>query len=193
MTKQGITTRLPAQPTSLDYGVLLTTGASLAAWTAAPDRSFAGGLLIAAGCAQAFRLARWGGLRCVRDPLVFILHVAYAWVPIGLVVLGAGILNADIPGSAGVHALTAGAMATMILAVMTRAILGHTGRELTAKPPTIVIYALITLGAVLRVATPFGLFDYTSGMAVAAVAWAAAFIVFLAAYGPFLFRRREGE
>jgi uncharacterized protein involved in response to NO len=193
MTKRGVTTRLPAQPTWVDHGVLLVTGASLAAWTAAPDRSLAGGLLVAAACAQAFRLARWGGLRCVRDPLVFILHVGYSWISIGLLLLGAGILDPDIPRSAAIHALTAGAMATMILAVMTRAVLGHTGRQLTASPQTVVMYVLVTVGAVLRVAAPFGIFDYGTGMVAAAAAWAGAFILFLAIYGPLLFAPREAE
>jgi uncharacterized protein involved in response to NO len=193
MTKHGVTVRLPAQPTRVDHGVLLITGASLAAWTAAPDQSLTGGLLLAAGCGQAFRLARWGGLRCVRDPLVLILHVGYAWIPIGLLLLGASILNSDIPGSAAIHALTAGAMATMILAVMTRAILGHTGRPLAGNPQTVAMYALITLGAVVRVAAPFGIFDYSGGMVAAAVAWAGGFILFLVTYGPFLFRHRKGE
>jgi uncharacterized protein involved in response to NO len=193
MTRHGLTAGLPTQPTGIDHGVLLLTGASLAAWTAAPDGSLTGGLLVAAGFAQAFRLTRWGGLKCVRDPLVFILHVAYSWVPVGLILLGASILSTTVPRSAAIHALTAGAMATMILAVMTRAILGHTGRQLTANPQTLVIYALITIGAVVRVAAPFGIFDYSSGMAAAAVAWAGGLLLFLAVYGPYLFRPREGE
>lgn len=76
----------------------------------------------------------------------------------------------------------------MILAVMTRAILGHTGRQLAAKPTTVLIYVVITLAALLRVATPFGLLNYPTGMVLAAFVWAAAFVVFLATYGPILFR-----
>ena len=193
MVKQGIKRRLPVQPTRFDLMVLAATAAGLLAWTAAPDWEPAGALLIAAGCAQALRLSRWGGLRSARDPLVLILHVGYFWVPAGLLLLGAGILGAPVPRSAAIHALTAGAMATMILAVMTRAILGHTGRELVAGPLTVLIYALVTLGAVLRVAAPLGIFDYAIGMEFAAVAWAGAFVTFLAAYGPIMFRPRLGE
>jgi uncharacterized protein involved in response to NO len=76
---------------------------------------------------------------------------------------------------------------------MTRAVLGHTGRRLTASPQTVAMYALITLGAVLRVAAPFGIFDYGTGMLAAAVAWAGGFILFLAVYGPMLFRPRQAE
>ena len=193
MTKQGITLRLPTQPTRFDLAVLVTTAAGLFAWTAAPDSLSAGGLLIAAGCAQALRLSRWGGLRSARDSLVLILHLGYLWVPMGLLLLGASILGTGIPRSAAIHALTAGAMPTMILAVMTRATLGHTGRKLAANLPTVFIYALITLGAVLRVATPLGILDYSVGMEVAAFAWAGAFVLFLIAYGPILFRPSLGQ
>ena len=70
-----------------------------------------------------------------RDPLVLILHVGYLWVPVGLFLLGLASAGL-VPRSAAIHALTAGAMATMILAVMTRASLGHTARELKANLPT---------------------------------------------------------
>jgi uncharacterized protein involved in response to NO len=81
-------------------------------------------------------------------------------------------------------------MATMILAVMTRATLGHTGRELRADGSTIVLYLLVTLGAALRVAAPFGVFDYMAGIELAGLAWAAAFLMFLFTYGPMLIRPR---
>jgi uncharacterized protein involved in response to NO len=193
MAKQGLTRRLPMQPTRFDLAVLAASAASLVAWTGAPDWSPAGWLLVAAGCAQAVRLSRWGGLRSARDPLVLILHVGYCWVPIGLLLLGASLLGAAIPRSAAIHALTAGAMATMILGVMTRAILGHTGRDLVAGPQTVSLYVLVTAGAVLRVAAPFGLFDYAIAMEAAGLIWAAAFVLFLVTYGPILFMPRLGD
>ena len=188
MTKRGITHRLPTQPTRFDLAVLMITGVGLLAWITAPDWLLVGGLLIAAGCAQALRLSRWGGLRSARDPLVFILHIGYLWLPVGLLLLGASILGTSVPRSAAIHALTAGAMATMILAVMTRVVLGHTGRALIANPSTVRIYLLVTVGAVLRVAAALGALDYTFGVAVASAAWAGAFALFLIIYGPILFR-----
>ena len=74
----------------------------------------------------------------------------------------------------------------MILAVMTRATLGHTGRELRANAGTQLAYLLVTIGALLRVTAPLGLLDYRMGMEVAGAAWIAAFLCFLAAYGPML-------
>ena len=81
-------------------------------------------------------------------------------------------------------------MATMILAVMTRATLGHTGRELRANAATQFAYLLVTIGALLRVSAPLGLIDYRIGMEVAGVAWLGAFLAFLGAYGPIIFRDR---
>lgn len=193
MKKQGMTLRLPTQPTRFDLGVLIATGAGLLAWIAVPNARWVGVLLMVAGGAQLLRLSRWSGLRSAKDSLVFVLHLGYLWVPTGLFLLGASIVETGIPRSAAIHALTAGAMPTMILAVMTRAILGHTGRQLTAKPTTVSIYALITLGALLRVASPFGFLNYSTGMVLAAFMWAAAFLVFLATYGPILFQPSLGK
>jgi uncharacterized protein involved in response to NO len=193
MAKQGIRERLPTQPGRFDLGVIAVTAAALIGWLAFPQGRVTGVVLLAAGLAQAARLGRWGGLRAARDPLVLILHVGYFWVPVGQLLLGAGILGAAVPRSAAIHALTAGAMGTMILAVMTRATLGHTGRELKASPQTVFLYSLVTLGAALRVSAPLGLVDYTLGMEISAVAWAGAFLLFLGLYGPILFRARLGE
>ena len=193
MTKRGMKERLPTQPGRFDLGVIALTAVALLGWLVSREASATGALLLVAGFAQAARLARWGGFRAARDPLVFILHIGYFWVPAGLLLLGASVLGAAVPRSAAIHALTAGAMATMILAVMTRATLGHTGRDLKASPQTVFLYALVTLGAVLRVTAPLGLVDYTLGMEIAAVAWAGAFLLFLGVYGPMLFRPRLGE
>ncbi len=193
LQKQGITTRLPAQPGRFDVAVIAATAAALVAWMIAPEAGFVGLLLLVAAALQGARLARWGGLRTIGEPLVFILHVGYFWVPAGLALLGANVLGAPFPRTTAIHALTAGAMGTMILAVMTRATLGHSGRELKASPQTVFLYMLVTLGAALRVSAPLGLVDYTIGMEVSAVAWAGAFLVFLGAYGPILFSRRPDE
>ena len=193
MQKQHLGGRLPDQPGRFDLLVIAVTAGGLIGWIAAPAAPESGLALLVTGSLQAARLARWGGLRAMRDPFVFILHVGYSWVPTGLLLLGACLVGAAIPPSAAIHALTAGAMGTMILAVMTRASLGHTGRELRANMPTVLIYLLVTLGAAMRVAAPLGLIDYALGMEAAALAWAASFILFLVAYGPMLMRPRIGE
>jgi uncharacterized protein involved in response to NO len=193
MVKQGVAERLPKQPSRFDLLVIALTAVALVAWMIAPVGALAGGLLMAAAILQAARLARWGGIRAASDPLVLILHVGYAWIPLGLLLLGLSAAGAQIARSAAIHALTAGAMTTMILAVMTRASLGHTGRELKANGATVALYLLVTAGAAVRVAASLGLGDYQSGMNIAGAVWAAALILFLVAYGPVLWRSRLGE
>lgn len=190
LTKQGVREGLPTQPGKFDLGAIAMTALALLGWITAPSGPVTGGLLLIASLAQFLRLARWRGWRAAADPLVLILHIGYAWLPIGLALLGAVQLGAPLPRSAAIHALTAGAMATMILAVMTRATLGHTGRELHAGPATVICYLLVTIGALLRVAAPLGLLDYRLGIEVAGGAWIGAFLLFLAAYGPMLFGAR---
>jgi len=139
---------------------------------------------------QLIRLARWQGWRTGAEPLVTILHVAYLWVPVGMLLLGLANISALVPASSGLHALTAGAFAGMTLAVMTRASLGHTGRELHADFPTVAIYFLITVAALIRVAAPMLPIDYMRSIHIAAIAWMGAFALFLLNYGPMLARPR---
>jgi uncharacterized protein involved in response to NO len=193
MAKQGLRGQLPTQPQGLDKLVIGTTAAALLFWIAFHDNRMTGLMLVLAAAAQALRLSRWAGRRTASDPLLLILHVGYAWVPIGLFLLGLSVAGANIPETAGVHALTAGAMTTMILAVMTRASLGHTGRELKAAPLTIVAYACVTLGAVLRVAASLGVASYASMIDIAGALWGASLLLFLAVYSPILWSPRAGE
>ncbi|CAM5558529.1 short-chain dehydrogenase [Sphingobium yanoikuyae] len=175
---------LPVMPNRFDMAVIAATALALAAWAAAPTSSLAGGLLLLAGALQLVRLARWAGLKARRSPLVFILHISYAWLPVGLLLLGWAILHPAFPPSSAMHALGAGAMAAMTLAVMTRATRGHTGRPLEADQATVAIYILVHLGALLRVTAPFLPFDYMGAIALAGGLWGAAFLLFLIVYGP---------
>ena len=190
LVKQSVRDGLPDQPTRFDMAVIGATALAFLAWILAPAGWLTGGLFALAATGQTVRLARWKGWKTFTDPLVLVLHMGYAWVPIGLALLAAVELGAPIPRSAAIHALTAGAMATMILAVMSRATLGHTGRELEAGTATKVAFVLVTIGAILRVTAPMGLLDYRVGMEVAAMAWIGAFLLFLAAYGPILLTPR---
>ena len=190
LAKRSIKDHLPVQANRFDFVTIILTAVALIVWTALPRHMFAGSLLVLAAIFQAVRLGRWRGVRAAADPLVLILHVGYFWVPVGLALIGVSILSPDVPVSAGIHALTAGAMATMILAVMSRATLGHTGRELRANPATSFMYLLVTIGAVLRVAAAFDLSGDTRGIELAGISWAGAFLIFLFAYGPMLLKAR---
>jgi uncharacterized protein involved in response to NO len=194
MAKQGLKRGLPTQPQSLDLLVIASTGLALLLWLAFPENRLTGAALLLASAGQVLRVSRWGGVRTFADPLVVILHVGYAWLPIGLLLLGLSVAGFDVPQSAGIHALTAGAMTTMILAVMSRASLGHTGRELKASCLTTIAYACVTAGAVLRVAASIGIGRYDIIMLdVAGSLWAASLIFFLVDYAPVLWRPRLGE
>lgn len=192
LAKQGIKTGLPSQPGKFDLFVIGATAVALLAWLSGPAETPIGLVVLVAAILQAIRWARWRGYRTLADPLVLVLHVGYVWVPIGLALLGSSLMGL-VPRSAAIHALTAGAMATMILAVMTRASLGHTARELKASAATVVVYLLVTAGAVLRVTASLRLIDYNMGIEIAGLAWGAAFLLFLVAYAPVLWRPRLGE
>ena len=192
MAKQGMKTGLPTQPGRFDLIVIGATAVAMLFWLTGPPETATGLVLITAAALQLARWARWSGWRTYPDPLVLILHVGYLWIPIGLALLGTS-LAGFVPRSAAIHSLTAGAMATMILAVMTRASLGHTARALKASPLTVLVYLFVTAGAVLRVAASLRLIDYNSGIDIAGLAWGGAFLLFLIAYAPVLWRPRLGE
>lgn len=186
LMKQGRRDGLPTQPGRFDLAAIGVTAVSLAIWAAVPDWRPIGALLVLAGLLQLFRLARWSGLATVREPLVFILHLSFLWLPLGLMLMGGSFLVRGIPFSAALHLLGAGAMASMTLAVMTRATLGHTGRDLRADGPTLAVFALVTLGALVRFTAPVLPLDYMMMLRLAGGLWAGAFLLFLIAYAPLL-------
>ncbi|MQA66221.1 MAG: short-chain dehydrogenase [Alphaproteobacteria bacterium] len=175
--------QLPAPFGVFDKLVLTWSGLALAGWVVLPEaRLVALGVGIA-GVLHGARLARWGGLRTGAEPLVWVLHLGYGWLALGLVLLAAGSLWPALGASAAMHALTTGAMGTMILAIMTRATLGHTGRVLAADAATVAAYLLISLAAVLRVGSGLSGFPFEMQIA-AGLCWGAAFVLFLLRYGP---------
>ena len=124
------------------------------------------------------RLARWQGHRTISEPLLGILHLGYLWVPVGLALLAAAAVFAGLPSVAGLHALSVGAMATMTIAVMSRATLGHTGRDLVTSPGLNTGFLLITLAAFSRVVAPLHPEGYLPLVTLSASAWVGAFVCF---------------
>lgn len=186
---QGIAQR-PAPFGRYDAATLALTGVALAAWVVAPNAWATGALMVLAGAANAVRLWRWRGWLARREALVWILHAGYAWLAIGLLLLGLAVLApAAVPFTAGVHALTAGAMGVMTLAMMTRATRGHTGRPRVADRATVLIYVAILLAALLRVCAPFHAEWSSVLLSVSAAVWSLAFVGFALVYGPMLLRR----
>lgn len=156
---------------------------------AVPGGMLAAGVAAAAGLLAALRLSRWHGLRTGWEPLLWVLHVAYALIPAALLLKAVFLLTAAPWAAAWLHLQAAGPIALMILAVMTRATLGHTGRDLRASLPVAAAYGLLLGAVLLRV---FGglVLPTTMDLAAAALLWIASFSVFLAVFAPMLLTPR---
>ena len=169
-----------------DLGAVVVTACFAVGFFLRPMDLFTGWLGLAAGLAQAGRLARWQGWRTGREPLLWILHVGFGWIPVGLALLGLAALGQPLWLDAGLHALTVGAIGTLVLGVMARVALGHTGRALTAPDGMTLAFVLITLGAAVRVFAPAG----HPAMMMSMPLWLAAYALFLFRYAPILLAPR---
>jgi uncharacterized protein involved in response to NO len=183
--------RLPVPFGRFDVIAVAVSALALALWVVAPDALYTGTGLLAAAVLQAIRLARWAGDRTTRDPLVLVLHVGYAFIPLGFALLGGAAFGLVLP-SAGLHGWAAGAVGVMTLAVMTRASLGHSGRALVATRATQAVYALVVVSALTRLCAALEPQWSTVLLHVAAATWAAAFLGFALAYWQVLAGRRAG-
>lgn len=159
--------------------------------TVSPAWMVTGLLALIAAVAHGLRLAGWRGRHTLPEPLLAVLHLGYGWLVIGYALLGLSVFVDDLPRSSALHALTIGAMGTMILAVMSRAALGHTGRTLHASRVITTAYALVTVAALLRVGAVLAPTYYFSLIGASGLAWAAAFSLFVAEYWPILTRPRR--
>ena len=151
-----------------------------------------GGVALAAGVINILRMRGWGTFSTAQHPILWILHVGYAWLAVGLILRGVAELTDVIPIDAGIHALTLGAAGSMILGMMSRVSLGHTGRSIVPAPLTITSYWLVNGAALLRVL--FALtWDDTLRMASlggSGLLWSLAFLCFVVVYLPILCRPR---
>ena len=177
--------RLPAPFGRFDIIVVAIGALALVGWIVSPASHFTGGALAVAGLLHLVRLARWAGDRTWRERLVLILHVGYAFVPLGFL-LNAASAFGIVANGAGIHAWMVGAAGTMTLAVMTRATLGHTGQPLTASATTQAIYGAIIVAALSRICAVIDPAHSELLLHLAAFAWAAAFFGFALSFGPLL-------
>tara|TARA_R100000789_G_scaffold30499_2_gene34209 strand:+ start:1875 stop:3086 length:1212 start_codon:yes stop_codon:yes gene_type:complete len=182
--------RLPTPPMQrFDKAALLAMLIALLLWVVLPDHLVTGVALLLAGFAHAVRLARWAGYRTGQEPLVTVLHIAYGFVPLGSLAIGAEILWPGTFGAASAqHLWMAGAIGLMTLAVMTRATLGHTGQPLMAGAATVAIYVAMMVAVLARFGAGYWPSDAAWLHNVAGLGWIVAFGGFVVVYGPLLLR-----
>ncbi|HUH38685.1 MAG TPA: NnrS family protein [Spongiibacteraceae bacterium] len=173
---------------ALDIALLVALGLLLVVTLTGFDP----GLPLAAGVAALLALARlalWRGWLVRREPLLWILHLSLLWIPVALLLL-AGHYQFGWPPTAWQHALGIGAIGGLILGVMTRVSLGHTGRPMALPRGMVSAYLLIQLAVVVRLLTVFGVLPWQPGVTVTAGAWVLAYALFLWRYAAVLWLPR---
>ncbi|MEC4590163.1 NnrS family protein [Nitrospirillum amazonense] len=195
LMKRGATALPPASPGLVDRLALASLHTGLLAWAFlanghGPGTALAGCLLLLAGAANLARLARWRGWTTLAEPLLSILHLGYLWVVAGAALLGGTLLTSAVPMATAIHALTAGSIGTMMLAVMSRATLGHTGRPLTADRATVGVYLLVNGATLSRIAASLMGGTHLSLLTLSALLWVTAFTLFAARNLPYWRRPR---
>jgi len=175
--------RLPTPINRFDTFAIAIAIATLLTWIIIPE--FVGVRILSALAAvtHAVRLARWAGWRTMAEPLVLILHIGYAFVPLGFLLVAIGD-NSQIP-----HAWMVGVIGVVTMAMMTRVSLGHSGRPLASTKPIIAIYVAVVLAALLRILTEF-MPEQTHLLYASATLWIAAFAGFAIVYYPILAKPR---
>jgi len=153
-----------------------------------PVHTLTGLLAFAAALVHGLRLGRWRGFATMSNPLLFVLHAAYLWLPIGYALLGCAVFGWLFTPTAALHALTMGAISSMVLAVTTRVALGHTGRPLQASRLTVLAYWMLMLAVLVRVLGPLSGKAYMMVIDLSATGWIMAFAIFTWVYWPILSR-----
>jgi uncharacterized protein involved in response to NO len=189
-TRNGAPGSAPAVKPTLDKAGLLATVAAGIAWIGGAPAWLTAPLCAAAGVLTLWRLAGWQPQRTLKVPLLWVLHLSYAWIGVGFLLLAMAALGRT-PASAACHALTVGSMAGLIIGMMCRTSLGHTGRPLKAGSAEVSMFVAIQLAAVARLTAALDTGGLRDGaMLLAATAWTVAFALFVIAYAGRLARPR---
>jgi len=182
--------RLPENHPLTDGITVLATIATGVSVSLTPFGPVTGVLAMVAALSHAVRLARWRGLATTSEPLLFVLHVAYLWLPVGYGLTALAAFGLVFPPSAALHALTMGAIGNMILAVTSRVALAHTGRSLHAPRLIVISYAILNAAVVARVLSPLNPGLYLEMIDLSALGWIVTFAIFTGVYFPVLTRPR---
>lgn len=179
---------------SVERSALALTALALLLWVLAPTAgawgTATGAAFSLAALAQAVRLRQWRPAITRHRPILWVLHLAYAWIPLGLALLAAAHFG-WITVSAGVHALTIGATGGLIIGMVTRTARGHTGRPLQVSRAEVTAYVLVIGAAAVRVLLPLAMPQWLPmALVIAAAAWSVAFAIYLFIYTPWLLQTR---
>ncbi|GAB3550769.1 NnrS family protein [Noviherbaspirillum agri] len=189
-TANGVVGVKPVTDAKRDRICIALTAFAAAAWVMQVPAPLVAALAFAAGCAHVLRLSGWKPHRTLGKPLVWILHISYAWIPVGFFMLSLAAMNMTT-SSAAFHVLAIGSMAGLIIGMITRTALGHTGRQLDAGTSELVMYVLVQAGVVARLLAATNALGLRNTMLVAAaVCWSAAFLLYVVVYGPYLMSAR---
>jgi uncharacterized protein involved in response to NO len=176
---------------TIDIAAILSVAGILLGDVFAMDSMLTGVLAALSAGLLLIRLTGWGGLRTLDVPLLWVLHLGACWLVFALALKALWLLGGFAWAVNWMHAFTAGVFGTMILGVMTRVALGHTGRPLQVSRAVVVSYVLVSAAALIRIFGPSFAPSYsTEVFTLAIVAWAAAFLSFLVVYTPILFNPR---
>ncbi len=170
----------------LDRAAMVGLAAVLLAHALGSSGASVGVLALVAALLHALRLWTWDPWCTRTRPILWILHLSYLWIPAGLLLLAAAEFG-WAPELASLHALGVGAVGGMIVGMITRTALGHTGRPLHAGPMETSAYVLVQAAALLRV-LPLLVVPalYPSALALSGALWSAAFVLYLVRYTPLL-------
>ncbi|MGO2135893.1 NnrS family protein [Marinobacter sp.] len=167
---------VPALDMAALFSMILLTASLVTGW-----QTLTGVLAIVAGTLTLVRLANWKGWLARKDPLLWVLHLSILWVPIALYLL-AGTLFAGWPSNAWSHAAGTGAVSCLILGVIARVTLGHTGRPLVLPKGMVVAFIAVQLAAVIRVLTALDIIPWHPGIGSSSLLWIFAYGMFLVRY-----------
>jgi len=174
----------------LERSALALTGLGLLLWLLDAPASITSLTLGLAAAAHVWRQWRWKPLLTRQRPILWILHLSYAWIPVGLGLLALAQIKL-LALSAGLHALAVGTTGGLIIGMITRTARGHTGRTLQVGPAEVLAYALVSVAALLRVLLPLLRPDLLLVWLIgAAVAWSVAFAIYVFIYAPWLTQTR---
>jgi len=187
MVRKGHNQNLPRSVKMIDMASIAGVAAVLICHALVLSDTIIGVVAAMAAAANLTRLAMWRWRATLNEPIVWSLHLAYLWIPVGLAALSAAMLGNWLSHSAAMHLLAIGAVGGMTLAMMTRAPLGHTGRSLIVSGPVAIAYVLVAIAALLRgIGLEFLPADYFLVILAAGTLWITGFMIFVVTYTPIL-------